>query len=84
MRGRGPTEAAANAYRFTAREPYDAVGNLLNDTDDNGKVTKRVYDTLNRMTQLTSPLSKVTKFTYDAEGNSARRIEANGRYTNYT
>jgi RHS repeat-associated protein len=53
----------------TQKESYDAVGNLLSTTDQEGRVTTYSYDFLYRLTAVNYPDGSSTTYTYDKDGN---------------
>ena len=56
------------AYNTTSYQ-YDLTGNLVKETDANGKVTTYQYDDLNRLTKTTYPDTTYGTKTYDNDGN---------------
>jgi RHS repeat-associated protein len=48
---------------------YDVAGNILSETDTEGKTTAYAYDALNRLIRATDPLGGVVERTYDDLGN---------------
>ena len=48
---------------------YDAAGNVIAATDEQGATTRFEYDALNRLVQITDALNGITKRTYDDRGN---------------
>ncbi len=73
--GYGSPEASTVTYT------YDAVGNMLSNTDPNGGVWSYAYDALNRTTSMTDPLGNTTSYTYDANGNKLTVTRADGGVT---
>ncbi|MEV8595029.1 RHS repeat-associated core domain-containing protein [Streptomyces sp. NPDC052012] len=68
----------------TARNEYDAAGNLISVTDAAGKVTRFAYDAANQLTEVKDAAGHVSKMTYDVMGNVASRTDASGAKTTYT
>ena len=58
---------------------YDAVGNRLTYTDENGHLTRYAYDDLDRLVKVTDPLLGERSYTYDAVGNRKSETDENGR-----
>jgi RHS repeat-associated protein len=52
-------------------------------TDRFGRVTRYVYDELDRLRQIIDPESMITAFEYDANGNRKRLIDANSHVTTF-
>lgn len=53
---------------FAASHEFDANGNPVTSVDSLGRVTRRVYDRLNRLTHLLDPREGEYNFVYDAAG----------------
>ena len=62
---------------------YDAVGNMNQVTDPEGKITAYGHDLLNRQVSLTQPGAVATGFQYDDQGNLALVTDAESRATEY-
>ncbi|MEU6057824.1 DUF6531 domain-containing protein [Streptomyces sp. NPDC047097] len=62
---------------------YDAVGNVVRQTDADGRVTAYAYDALDRATSVTAPGGATTAYGYDKAGNVTERTDASGRTTAY-
>ncbi|MEO7323755.1 MAG: DUF6531 domain-containing protein, partial [Dokdonella sp.] len=65
---------------------YDPNGNLLNESDFDGKVTSYVYDAANRRTQTHAPEGRDTLTEYDALGHVTHETVGSGtdaRVTDY-
>ena len=61
---------------------YDAMGNELTASDDNGSYTY-TYDALNRVTSLQEPFDLSLDYTYDAAGNKIETTDSAGGVTHY-
>jgi RHS repeat-associated protein len=68
----------------TTENTYDKLGRLVQVKDPRGKLWKYDFDKFGRQTNVTDPLGKKPRLSYDAAGNVVQRIDANGKYTNYT
>ena len=66
-----------NLYRKTFE--YDNIGNLTQQTDQQGNVTRFEYDALNRAIKTINALSGETTFKYDGNGNQVQSTDALGR-----
>jgi RHS repeat-associated protein len=55
---------------------YDALGNLTNVTNNNGKQTSMVYDGLSRKTSMSDPDMGNWSYTYDPDGNLVSQTDA--------
>jgi RHS repeat-associated protein len=53
----------------TTTYSYDAVGNLIQETDPLGKSTTYAYDSLNRLKHVTDAAGGIAVYTYDNNGN---------------
>lgn len=62
---------------------YDANGNVLTVTDNNGTIT-REYDALNRVTKYTDTYGKSICYEYDAVGNLTRMVYPDNTVVTYT
>ncbi|HEU6455925.1 MAG TPA: hypothetical protein VN201_10695, partial [Roseateles sp.] len=76
----GDTGAAATPVRHFK---YDAVGNLIEVTNANGRKTTYGYDKVGRQTQMTDAENGVTKREYDKVGNLKAIIDPLGNRTEY-
>jgi len=56
---------------------YDAAGNVVSQTDEEGKVTSFEYDAFGRLVRSTDALGGVTVFGYDGRGNLISVRDAN-------
>ncbi len=54
---------------------YDALGNLINITDDQGNQFNYIYNTLNRKISQTDPDSGTWNYIYDGNGNIISQID---------
>lgn len=66
---------------------YDADGNVTQETDALGEVTKRTFGTFNGVDLVTSEtdaLNNTRSFTYDANGNKLTETDALGKVTTNT
>jgi RHS repeat-associated protein len=73
----GTPLAATTTYR------YDAVGQMLSNTDPKGGVWSYTYDARGRTASMTDPLGNKTSFTYDAAGNKLTETRADGGITSF-
>ncbi|MEV5734572.1 hypothetical protein [Streptomyces sp. NPDC052292] len=62
---------------------YDAVNNVVNQTDADKRATDYGYDTAHRLTSVSDPLKRETTYEYDAENNLAKKTTPRGN-TGYT
>ncbi|MET9442679.1 DUF6531 domain-containing protein [Streptomyces sp. NPDC006610] len=62
---------------------YDAVNNVVRQTDADKRATAYGYDKLDRLTQVTAPGGAVTLYGHDKNGNVTTRTDANGHVTTY-
>lgn len=53
---------------------YDKAGNLIKETDCNGKSTSYVYDELNRIISVTDKLNNTSRVFYDEVGNVLKQV----------
>lgn len=60
---------------------YDAVGNLLTQTDAMGNATSYVYDAMGRVAAMTDALNNVTRYAYDKAGRLVTTTDACGTVT---
>lgn len=67
------------ATEIITRSTYDDKGNVLTQTDENGKVTKFEYDKLDQLIKIIEPNKRVTVFKYDSNGNQVEMISPDGR-----
>ena len=66
------------------RMGYDAVGNVLSETDRLGNTTRYEYDALNRKTATITPRGKRSTIAYDDTGNVIETVSATGAKTTLT
>ncbi|UYQ66702.1 DUF6531 domain-containing protein [Streptomyces peucetius] len=62
---------------------YDAVNNVVKETDADKRATVYGYDRLDRLTTVTAPGGAVTTYGYDTVGNVTARTDAKGHVTGY-
>lgn len=62
---------------------YDGVGNLISETDSNGKTTYFDYDGLNRLVKRTDAEGNATQYAYDKRNNLIALTDANTHTTRY-
>ncbi|GAA5097114.1 RHS repeat protein [Wohlfahrtiimonas larvae] len=68
-----------NALNITvSTSDYDAVGNLIQQTDANGRSVTNVYDDNNRLIEQKNALNQVTKHDYDKAGRKIATESPNG------
>src|SRR5262249_42780879 len=58
-----------NPVRYTVQYQYDANGNRIAVTDENGHTTTTAYDKDNRAILITDPNGVKTVYSYDSRGN---------------
>ncbi|MEW8203091.1 MAG: RHS repeat-associated core domain-containing protein, partial [Candidatus Thiodiazotropha endolucinida] len=63
---------------------YDEVGNVINTTDAEGRVTQYRYDALDRLVEVIDPQNQSTRFSYDNRDNLLSVTDPNGHTTRYT
>jgi RHS repeat-associated protein len=74
-------EASTGAGRLHEDFAYDSAGNLLQKTDQAGRVTSFCYDSANRPVTSTDPALKVTSYEYNARSRTTAVVDAlNQRY----
>jgi RHS repeat-associated protein len=73
--------SATEAY--STQFGYDAFGNLVSNTDKEGKTTIYQYDELNRKAKVIDPLTNVREYTYDNRGNLIALTDARGNTTTF-
>ena len=69
---------------FTTAFHYDAVGNIVRQTDKNRHTVTSRYDEQNRVIARTNALGETERFAYNARGLTARSIDAAGHATVFT
>jgi RHS repeat-associated protein len=62
---------------------YDAMGNLNQVTDPEGKITTYGHDLFNRMTTMVQPGTVTTGYAYDSQGNLVLVTDPEARETEY-
>lgn len=75
--------AQVNAAGSLTAQLFDAVGNLLRETDPNGAITTHQYDPLHRLTETMDALSGVTRYAYDIQDHPTRVEAPNGAATGF-
>jgi RHS repeat-associated protein len=60
---------------------YDDGGNLVKETDPEGRSTRHIYDALNRRTAVTLPDGTRQRTEYDVLGRRTKTIDAEGKET---
>jgi RHS repeat-associated protein len=74
-------EATAGAGRLEENFTYDSAGNLLQKTDQAGRITSFCYDNADRLTSTIDPAQKNTTYEYNARSQITAVIDAiNQRY----
>jgi RHS repeat-associated protein len=68
---------------YSVEFEYDVAGNVVSQTDEEGKVTRFEYDALNRLVKTIDALDGVTEFGYDRRGNLVSVTDANGGVTRF-
>jgi len=69
---RGRVTHSINSYNSTTQvsiKKHDAVGNVIEHTAADGKITKYQYDKLNRLIQMTNAQLKTSIYSYDNRDN---------------
>ncbi|HEX4954506.1 MAG TPA: RHS repeat-associated core domain-containing protein [Thermoanaerobaculia bacterium] len=69
------TDALGGVATFS----YDAAGNLLSATAEDGKVSSYTYDANGQLLEARDPLGRTTRHAYDAWGNLVEVVDALGR-----
>ncbi|CAD6548971.1 scabin-related ADP-ribosyltransferase [Paraburkholderia metrosideri] len=69
---RGDLLRTTDALGYALTSTYDAFGNRVAASDQNGNVTRFAYDALNRATQVISPTGSYVVTDYDAFGDTIR------------
>jgi len=67
----------------TRSHAFDAVGNMLTRTDEEGMTTLFEYDGLNRLINISDPLNGVVQRTYDDRDNLIAIKDPNNGFTRY-
>ena len=62
---------------------YGPDGNLIEETDANGKTTTYTYDRMNRLKQAISADGAITAYGYDPSGNLVKLTDPDGKATAY-
>ncbi|MCB1852736.1 MAG: right-handed parallel beta-helix repeat-containing protein [Gammaproteobacteria bacterium] len=68
----------------STREMYDVAGNVIAETDQEGRVTTHQYDALNRLSQSTDPAGGITTFAYNDQDKLIALTDPNGGITRFT
>ena len=63
---------------------YDSLGDLLTNTDANGKTTQFTYDPRGNLIQITDPLNDVTHLGYDSMDRLVSQTDPRGNTTQFT
>jgi len=79
---RAVDELGAGAEQAVSYD-YDAAGNLISATDEEGKKTAYQYDALNRLTEITDPAGEKTTLGYDRRDNIVKVQDPKGGNTFY-
>ncbi|MFE9836548.1 DUF6531 domain-containing protein [Streptomyces sp. NPDC005551] len=66
-----------------ATTAYDAVNNVVKQTDADKRATAYGYDKLDQLTEVTAPGGAVTAYGHDKLGNVTSRTDASGHVTTY-
>lgn len=66
------------------RKVYDISGNIIEEVDAKGYVTRRKYNSHGEETEVVYPDGSVEKYEYHRDGTLAKAIGKNGSYTCYT
>ncbi|MFT4552196.1 MAG: RHS repeat-associated protein [Chlamydiales bacterium] len=68
----------------TSEKVYDISGNVVEEIDAKGFVTRRQYNIQGEETEISHPDGSVEKYEYHPDGTLAKAIGKNGSYTCYT
>ncbi|MCU7937401.1 MAG: RHS domain-containing protein [Candidatus Thiodiazotropha sp. (ex Dulcina madagascariensis)] len=63
---------------------YDEVGNTVQTTDAEGRITQYRHDALDRLIEVIDPLNQSTRFSYDNRDNLLSVTDPNNHTTRYT
>ncbi|MCU7860960.1 MAG: RHS domain-containing protein, partial [Candidatus Thiodiazotropha sp. (ex Lucinoma kastoroae)] len=63
---------------------YDEVGNAISTTDAEGRVTRYLFDALDRLIEIIDPLNQRTRFSYDNRDNLLSVTDPKTHTTRYT
>ncbi|KAB2840700.1 MAG: RHS repeat protein, partial [Burkholderiales bacterium] len=69
--------------RLTHTSGYDAVGNLIAQTDPLNRGSLQIFDARRRLTENIDPLAGRTRYTYDARDNLTTVTDPTGSTTRY-
>jgi YD repeat-containing protein len=69
----GLTETGASTT-LTSSKTYDWAGNVLTETDTNGKITGYIYNARGFLTRVSNPLGGVTYYSYDLAGRKVAEV----------
>ncbi len=67
-----------HSFGHTSGSSYDAAGNTISFTDNNGDTTSLTYDSLNRLTGISYHDQTTVRYTYDAVGNRLTMTDGSG------
>jgi RHS repeat-associated protein len=81
--GRILTDVGGVSGETTTYSNYDNNGNVQTITDPDLNAAHRVFDALNRLSQVTDANSGVTKFAYDAHNRTTTATDPNTNATSY-
>ena len=68
---------------LVSSQQHDARGQVVSDTDANGKTRSYTYDALGRLTQTTDSLGAKTRAVYDARDNLVQITDAQGHVNRF-
>ena len=72
------TQILSPTKSYVSAMSYDAVGNVISQTDAKGRTRQRFYDVLRRLTKEIDPILGETTYTYDVRDNLLTVTDANG------
>ena len=67
----------------TSTYVYDEVGNLVSQTDTQGRITLMEHDALGQLAKRTRPLGLAETFAYDPNGNRVTHTDFNSNTTTF-
>ncbi|MBI2570092.1 MAG: RHS repeat protein [Candidatus Schekmanbacteria bacterium] len=77
-------EVITDRLGYTRILGFDARGNVVEEIDQTGAVTRRTFDARDHLTSETDPLGRTTRYEYDAADNLLAEIDALGNQQRYS